>query len=529
MFDLKDLTLEEKIGQMIIAGFPSRCYDENVNEIIEKYKIGNIILFAGNIGTKEEIVKLTSKLQENFIKHTKNPGFISIDQEGGMVTRIYKGATFFPGNMAFAAANVKGSTFEEGKTEGEELRALGINMNLAPVMDVNCNPLNPLIGTRSYGDDPQKVAELGVNLIKGLNESKVIAVCKHFPGHGDTDKDSHLSLPAVNHDMDRLEKVELLPFKKAIEAGAPAIMSAHVLFPAIESEKLPATLSYKVLTQLLKKKMGFMGLIITDCMEMKAIASYYGSEKAAVMAVKAGADMICISHSKDVQIKCVQEIKKAASEGTIEENRINESVKKILQVKAKYNLYDNCYPDLKKVQTFVGCKENKDFAEKISDRSITLIKDERNLIPVSEDGKVVSISTKAVALTGAEYEVEMNIPFCDRLKDRFGGKSFVIPLDPEENLIKKIADSVKGAEKIIIGIYNASSHKGQIELIKKINEVNKNIIVVSLRNPYDILKINDVSTYVDAYEYTNLSVKSTIKVISGEIMPMGHSPAGGKL
>ncbi|MDF2881644.1 MAG: Beta-glucosidase [Clostridiaceae bacterium] len=522
MIEVENLTLEDKIGQMIMAGFPSKYYDENIDEMIKNKKIGNVVLFASNMGNKDEIVNLTTKLQDNFISNIGIPGFISIDQEGGMVTRIYKDATFFPGNMAFAAADVKESTLQQGKIEGAELRALGININLAPVMDVNCNPENPVIGTRSYGDDANNVAELGVDLIRGLKQSGVIAVAKHFPGHGDTNIDSHISLPAVNHSIERLEKVELLPFKNAIENGIDGIMSAHVLLPKVENKRIPATLSYKVLTELLKNKMGFKGLIITDCMEMNAIASSYGSEKAAVLAIQAGADIICISHSKNTAIKCADAIKNAVLCGEIKEERIDESVRKILAVKSRYNLFENAYPDIKKVNSTVGCKENKDFARKISNKSITVLKNERNLIPVS--GRVVSISTKASALTGADYELKMNTSFCERLKLKFGGESFIIPLDPDGDIIQKVVLSCRKADKVIIGSYNASSHKGQIELINSINKINSNIIVVSLRNPYDILKIKKVSTYINAYEYTNLSIESSIKVLAGEIKPMGVSP-----
>lgn len=522
MLDINTLTLEEKIGQMIMAGFPSRYYDKAVNELIEEFKIGNVILFANNIASKEKLAALTAELQNNFIKNTKVPGFIAIDQEGGMVTRIYKDAAFFPGNMSFAAANVKGSTLIEGKIEGEELRALGINMNLAPVMDVNCNPDNPVIGARSYSDKPEKAAELGTDLIRGLKESGVIAVCKHFPGHGDTNMDSHTSLPAVNHSIDRLQKVELFPFKKAIEKGLDGILSAHVIFSAFEKEKIPATLSYKVLTELLKNKMGFRGLIITDCMEMKAISEHYGSEKAAVMAIKAGADIICISHSREVVISCVQEIKEAVLVGRLVESRINDAVTKILEIKNKYKLFDNAYPDLPKVQNFVGCKENKEFAKEISDKSITLIKDDNKLLPIT--GKVVAISTKAAVLTGADYEIKTNIPFCERVKLRFGGEAFVIPLKPDEAMIEKIVLSCKNAEKVIIGTYNAAVYKAQLELINRINQVNKNIIIVALRNPYDFTKMNNISTYLNCYEYTDLSAESVIKVISGEIKALGVSP-----
>ncbi len=522
MIDIKDLTLDVKIGQMIMAGFPSKYYDHHVNEIIKDKKIGNIILFASNIGSIDDIIKLTSNLQKNIKQHIGIPGFISIDQEGGMVTRIYKGITFFPGNMAFSAANEIKSTFKQGEIEGKELKSIGINMNIAPVMDVNCNPKNPVIGCRSYGDNPKKVAEFGIGLIKGLEQSGVVAVAKHFPGHGDTDVDSHLSLPVVKHDMMRLEKIELIPFKSAIESGVQAIMSAHVLLPEMEPKKIPATLSHKVLTGLLKNKMGFNGLVITDCMEMEAIATYYGSEIASVMAINAGADIICISHTKEIQIRCVDAIKKAVLDGGISEERINQSVEKILEIKNKHNMATNEKFGTKKLCSCVENSKSREFAKIISNKSITVIKDNKKLLPVV--GNIVSISTKAVVFTGVENEIKMNTPFCQQLKQKFGGKAFEIPLNPNDTLIEEIVCSCKNANVVIVGVYNASSNSKQIELVKKINSVNSNVILVSLRNPYDFFCFKNISTYINAYEYTELSISSVIKVISGEIKAMGISP-----
>lgn len=520
--DIKKLTLEQKIGQMIVAGFPSDNYDEHINELIEQYNIGNIILFARNVNGIENLAKLNSIIQENMLKNNGIPAFILIDQEGGMVTRIQKGATFFPGNMAFAAANGN-ETYSEGRIAGKELRELGINFNLAPVLDVNSNPVNPVIGVRSYSDDPVKVANYGVDYIRGLQSNGVIATAKHFPGMGDSDIDSHLDLPRISHDMARLEKIELFPFAEAIKNGVDAIMTAHVLFPAIEPEKLPVTLSYKVLTELLRKKMDFHGLIITDCMQMKAIDNYFGTVNAVVMAVKAGADLICISHSLELQIDSVKAIKEAVLKGDIPESRIDESVERILEMKKKYSVSDIPCPDMKKITSVVGCSEHLEFARSVSEKSITVVKDKKNLLPVKTNN-IITISTEPVLLTGADDQYKKRRAFCEVVKQKLGGEEFLIALNPDKEAISKIALKSKEADSIIIGTYNANLNKGQAELVKEIMKVNCNIIVVSLRNPYDILMFGDISTYICAYEYTPLSIDSVINVLTGQKEAVGKLP-----
>ncbi len=279
MKKIQEMTLKEKLGQLIIAGFDGYEYDEHLRRLIEDYKVANIILFTRNIQSLKQLITLNKKLYEEIIKNTETIPFISIDQEGGMVTRIMDGATFWPGNMTLCATGNSNHAYVVGKGMGEELTHLGINMNLAPSLDVNNNPMNPVIGVRSYSDQPEVVAEYGCNYIKGLQEQGVIATAKHFPGHGDTNVDSHLGLPTIAHDMDRLNQIELLPFKKAIDAGVDAIMSAHIVFEKIEKNGLPATLSYQILTDLLRNTYHYQGLIVSDCMQMKAIDVKYTSEK----------------------------------------------------------------------------------------------------------------------------------------------------------------------------------------------------------------------------------------------------------
>ena len=521
--NIKDMTLEQKIGQMIMAGFPSGRLDDHIKEIIQKYHIGNIILFARNVNGKVDLANLNRSIQEYEIENTSIPAFISIDQEGGMVTRIYEGATFMPGNMAVAAGGSLEAAYKEGRIAGEELRALGINVNIAPVLDVNNNPENPVIGVRSYGDDPEKVAGFGSNYIRGLEKGQVVATAKHFPGHGDTSIDSHLSLPVVNYSMERLQKIELYPFKEAISAGVDAIMTAHILFTAIENRKIPATLSYKVLTNLLRESMGFKGIIMTDCMEMKAISTYFGTSKAAVMAVKAGADIICISHTLSLQIESCNAIKEAVLNGEIAEKRIDESVDRIINMKRKYNLFENPYPDMQKVDKMVGCADHREFAKSISSRSITLVKDRKGLVPVKYK-RIVSISTEPAALTGADDTIIKKETFCKAVKEELGGEAYVMLLDPDDDAIKNMVEMCKGADVVIIGTYNANLNKGQAKLVNKINRINGNTIVVSLRNPYDIMVFDDVPAYICAYEYTKLSLKSVIDVLKGRQKAVGSLP-----
>jgi beta-N-acetylhexosaminidase len=521
--NIKDMTLEQKIGQMIVAGFPSKEYDGHVEELI-KNKIGNIILFLRNVSDKQSLAQLNNKIQMAMLESTGVPAFITIDQEGGMVTRIYEGATFLPGNMAFAAAQNKYSLLKAGEVSGTELRALGINFNLAPVLDVNNNPGNPVIGVRSYSDDPEVVAECGVNVIKGLQSKGVVATAKHFPGHGDTNVDSHLALPVVHHDVERLERVELYPFKRAIENGVDAIMSAHVLFPAIESERLPGTLSHKVLTGLLREKMGFNGLIMTDCMEMKAIADFYGTTKAAVMAIKAGADLICVSHHLDLQLGTFEEIKAAVLSGELSESRIDESVARILFMKEKYNLFNKPFADMEQVNAVVGSKEHLQFAEAVSENSITVVKDEKHLLPIKSKN-IMTIATEAVILTGADDSIRKRATFAEAAQEALGGEAYNIGLNPSDEEIADLAKKSSDKDLVVIGTYNASLNKGQAKLVNELLKVNKNIVVAALRIPYDINSFEEApGCYICAYEYTPISVKSVIKVLTGEINANGKLP-----
>src|SRR5690554_5101834 len=301
-FDINKLTTQEKIGQLIVAGFHGTTVGPEIENLIREYKVGNILLFSRNIESAAQLFKLNQDLQKIAMETFGIPLYITIDQEGGMVTRIFEDGTFFPGAMTIAATNSVDYAYKIGDLMGKELIDLGINMNLAPVLDVNNNPKNPVIGVRSYSDNAEVVADFGTAYVKGLQET-ILATAKHFPGHGDTNVDSHLALPKVDYPIERLESIELVPFKRAIKEGIHAIMSSHIDFPAFTENGLPTTLSEKCLTTFLREDLGFEGLIVTDGMEMKAVQDHYGTVEACLMAVQAGANQVCICHTEALQFK----------------------------------------------------------------------------------------------------------------------------------------------------------------------------------------------------------------------------------
>ncbi len=333
-----DMKLDRKIGQMIMMAVPGGEMNPYVEMIIKQYRPGGVILFGYNLSSYKNNKKFIEDMQEASLKYTGVPLFVSIDQEGGRVVRIVGGVTQFPGNMAAGVCGDQDLAYRWGRSLGLQLRMTGINMNLAPALDVNNNPQNPVINTRSFGSDPRLVADLGAAYIRGLQESRCIAVGKHFPGHGDTNKDSHLTLPVIQYDMKRLEQIELVPFRKAIGAGVEGIMTAHIAYPRILGNNDPATVSKKFLTGILRDDFRFKGLVITDDMEMHAIARRQDIGEAAVRSILAGADIILFSSWEKSLPAIVNAIMKALREKRITEARINESVNRILEAKIRYGI-----------------------------------------------------------------------------------------------------------------------------------------------------------------------------------------------
>lgn len=333
---VNDLNKESLLGQMLIIALPSSKIDEKTIAIIKKYKPGGVILFGYNLNNGS-CKALAHDLQNLAMEHIGIPLFISIDQEGGRVKRIQDDITQFPGNFALGVINDPSKTYTMARILGIQLRLSGINMNYAPVVDVNNNPDNPVINIRSFGCEPAICASLGEAYIKGLQKSKCIAVAKHFPGHGDTHQDSHYTLPVIYKTLSDLEKVELVPFKKAIDAGVECIMTAHIAFPKLGIHT-PATMSPFLLQDILRKSLKFDGVIITDDLEMKGISGIQSYGDAAVNSIKAGADILLISSYENHVQDIIDALNRALDKQDISQKLLKSKVTKILELKLRYNI-----------------------------------------------------------------------------------------------------------------------------------------------------------------------------------------------
>lgn len=332
------MSLDEKIGQVIIAGFEGTDVNNELQSLISEKYIGGVILFSKNVESASQVVALNNEIKE-INKVNKNPIFISVDEEGGIVSRMPSEMKNIPTNSDIAKYDDENLSYNIGKVIGKEVSSLGFNLNFAPVLDINSNPNNPVIGNRSFGDNEAIVSKLGIATMKGLKDSNVIASVKHFPGHGDTSVDSHVGLPVVEHDLERLKSFELVPFKKAIDAGADMVMVSHIMLPKID-EKEPATLSKTIITDILRKDMNYNGVVVTDDMTMGAIINNYDIGEAAVKSINAGVDIVMVCHQYDNVIKVIDSIKEAVKNGTITEERLDKSVERILKLKDKYNIKD---------------------------------------------------------------------------------------------------------------------------------------------------------------------------------------------
>ena len=332
------MSIDEKLGQLVVVGLDGKTVNNRTIEMLAQYHVGGFILYKHNISSADQTRKLLNQLKDAN-ETNPIPLWLSVDQEGGKVNRLPKEIKAFPEAYQLGLVNQLTYTSQIGLAIGETLRLLGFNMNYAPVLDIHSNPSNPVIGNRSFGNDPQTVIDHGIEMMTSLQEAKVAAVVKHFPGHGDTYVDSHLELPVIDKSLDDLLEMELLPFIEAIEQDADAMMIGHLLLPQLD-EQYPASLSYKIITELLRNKLGYDGVIITDDMTMGGITKHRAIDEAAIDSILAGTDILLIGHDYKLQTAVLEALKRSMDEGTLAEERIDESVYRILQLKAKYHIKD---------------------------------------------------------------------------------------------------------------------------------------------------------------------------------------------
>ena len=437
---LEKMSTQEKVAQVILPAF--RYYTdekgekqdltqitEDVSKTLEKHGFAGVILFAQNTGDTEKTVRLVDDMQKaNAAVEGRPQLLMAADQEGGPVIRLGHGLQM-TGSMAIGAVADPAVAEQAGHLLGEELAAVGINYDAAPVVDVNNNPNNPVIGIRSFSDDPQLVAQMGIGVMKGIQSTGVISTLKHFPGHGDTDTDSHTGLPCVEKDYEELKNFELIPFQACIDAGAEVIMTAHIQYPEIEKQTavsvdsgeeiaLPATLSHTILTDILRGDMGFDGVIISDAMEMQAIATHFDPMDVARMALEAGVNIILMPvdtstpEGLDALDQYIADVAAMADDGTIAMEKLDDSVLRILKLKEKHGLlkpYDS--EDLDKrieyaIET-VGSADHHAQEAEIAEKAITLLKNEKDLLPLQDlTEKTLILVPLDTEVLSAQYTVE---------------------------------------------------------------------------------------------------------------------------
>ena len=333
------MTIDEKIGQLVIVGFDGYTLDNNISNLFKVHMVGGVILFSKNVENSNGLFNLTNSLKTMNLQN-KSPLFISVDEEGGRVSRMPNELKKLPSNEYIGRLNNSDLSYNIGKIIGQELKTFGFNMDFAPVLDINSNSNNPVIGNRSFGSNPAIVNKLGIKTMDGIRDTNIVPVVKHFPGHGDTSVDSHVGLPLVNKTLTDLNDFELIPFKEAIKNNVDAIMVAHILLNKIDSAN-PASMSKVVITDILRKTLKFQGVVITDDMTMAAILKYNDIGTAAVRSFNAGSDIILICHEYENELKVINSLKAAVQTKVIPEKRLNESVYRILKLKEKYNINNN--------------------------------------------------------------------------------------------------------------------------------------------------------------------------------------------
>ena len=549
---LAGMTLDQKIGQMVVPSFEavytssdSVSYDRLVRLVHEQHVGGfhvfgareplpRVLLGAGHgsgiLGQPLAAASLINRLQSI----SPVPLINSADFETGVGFRL-AGSTVFPRSMAFGAAGDERLAFEAGRITGVEARALGVHVNFAPVVDVNNNPRNPVINTRAFGEDPTLVGALGSAYVRGLHAGGMLATLKHFPGHGDTDVDSHLGLPLIRHPRERLDTVELPPFRAGLAAMADAVMVAHIDLPGLNgAEGIPATFSAPIVTGLLRDELRFDGLIYTDSMKMQAITEMAQPGEAAARAVAAGVDVVL--HSPD-DAAAVTGIRQAIERGEIDRAGVDASVERILRAKARLGLHRTKAVSLESIPTIVGTRAHKAVAREVSERAVTLVKDERGHVPlpVTRDAPILYLSVLdypagwRVAAPSRTFIPELRLRWPDVTAIELSDRTTV----DELALVRAMAHRFAG---IVVSVFvRASASSGRIDLAPSIAALLQDFadmtgrrgipyVTVFFGNPYTAAELTQLPAMLLTYDFYDLAEASAVRALAGETAIGGRLP-----
>ncbi|HZJ10575.1 MAG TPA: glycoside hydrolase family 3 N-terminal domain-containing protein [Trueperaceae bacterium] len=502
---LRDVPVEKLVGRLLLLAFPG---SEPPLERLEELRPAGFLFYPSNVPSTAVARETVRALQES----ATVPLLFGIDQEGGPFTTYrVDDATIFPGNMSLAATGDPALATKVAQATGEELAYAGFNLSFAPVVDVNSNPDNPIIGIRSFGSNVETVSEFGRAYLAGLEAAGVAAVAKHFPGHGDTGTDSHLALPVVDGDRARLDAVELPPFEAMIEAGVPAIMTAHVAFPAIDPD-LPATLSSAALTGLLRGELGFDGMIVTDYMDMDAIAKSYGAGEAAVLSVLAGADLVLLGPDLDTQRQVYAALKEAVRSGRLSEERVRGAVAASQAVASTYRpRLDAAPPDY---------AAHRELARTVAETGATLLSND-GVLPLATDADVLVVAPQP---SGFGQPPHLGHVLGRSLA---GVQSLPVSVNPDEAEIAAAVERAGTVGVVVLGTYHwlGAFPDGMAQLAERLAATGKPVVVVALGNPDDVrfLPVRPAA-YLAVYGYREANLEGAAAVLTGEVEPSGRLP-----
>lgn len=532
---IRKMSLEQKVGQLI-TGYAYGATADSVDqrnvalygvatpaEVVRDFNLGGVIYFAwtGSVANPQQIAGLSNGLQQAALDSgARIPLLISTDQEQGVVTRFGPPATPFPGSMALGAGRSADDARVAAGITGQELAAVGINQNFAPVADVNMNPLNPVIGVRSFSSDPDLVSQMVSAQVTGYQQDGGIAACaKHFPGHGDTATDSHYALPSIDHTRQEWEQVDAPPFRAAISAGADVIMTAHILVPSLDPADDPATLSKPIMTGILRDELGFEGVIITDSLEMAGVREKYGDDEVAVRSIEAGADVLLMPARPMVARQALLD---AVASGRLREKRIDESLERILALKHRRGVVQDPFVDPAAIAGVVGTAAHLDAAQQVTDRTVTVLRNDEGALPLASAAGSVLVTGWGVATTAAMGQA------MERRGSTVGVRQ--TGARPTAAGIAAAVADARGRDVVVVLTQKAwdsavTDPEGrQQRLVRELVATGTPVVHIAVRDPYDVAYMPEVATSLATYSYTAVSMESAAKVIHGEITPTGTLP-----
>ena len=513
-----DHTAADLVGQSLMLQFDGPAITDEARAALRRIRPGGVVLFSGNIVSPGQLWALCRDLQAEARGLGLPPLLIAADQEGGTVSRLPEPFVTVPSPMAQAATGDPESARICADISGRQMRGCGVTMNFAPVLDVNVQPANPVIRTRAFGDDPDQVARFGVAAARGYEAARVIATAKHFPGHGDTDVDSHHGLPAVGHERARLDRVELAPFAAAIRAGVPAIMTAHIVFAALDDA--PATLSRRILTDLLRGELGFDGPIVTDAMDMGALVDRFGRAEATVAAKAAGADLLEMVDSLATQIAAADALRAALADGTLPESCFAATARRLAAVRARFHLTHDLPP-----MPALG-EDLADGARDVARQSITLLGDAA-AVPIPAGARLAVVDCARRRSSIAEDPADRSVTLRDAVATVFPRAVFApVGEDPDADDLARARAIAAAAEAVLFVTRDAERAPAHLALGRDLAAGAAPLLHASVRAPYDAGLIPGAAATLLTYGDPPVSLRALADVLAGTVPATGRMPVG---